>query len=409
MQTQKTFQRRFFEFASGAGVAQVVSFLLMPIVSRLYSPAEMGEYAIYAAACTLMGIVVNLRLDAPVVIASDEGEAIRLVRLGAMSSVVLSVVGFFLLWVTAIVCRINWLTVGFISLVAISACALGISQMLINYLNRHQRYRQLAMRSALDRLAGLSFSIGIALLGLTAIGMPLGQTLGLILTLIFLFTVARIRNVSNSWDGLARTFRANADFPKKNLFSSLLYAGSIYGPSLLFAAFFAKSELGALNLAMRVFDAPIYLLGNTFYVVYYRHISQKTVSEKRRLFWRSIRILIGLVILPFSLVAFKGEWIFGFVFGSQWTQAGAFAFWLAPLNLARLCFLSQGPILLAERRLFRDLVNNIVLFAAQIIGFTVGYMIDKSVERSLAYMCLFGGVAYFIGLRVIYAAIKEPS
>lgn len=91
---QKSFRRQFIELASGSTLAQIFSFLLMPIVSRIYAPDEMGDYGLYVAISSIAGLLSTLRLDLAIILADENEEASGLLWLAISLSILAGIVVF---------------------------------------------------------------------------------------------------------------------------------------------------------------------------------------------------------------------------------------------------------------------------------------------------------------------------
>src|SRR5699024_8418352 len=61
-----------------------------------------------------------------------------------------------------------------------------------------------------------------------------------------------------------------------------------------------------------------------------------------KLIKKSVLALGGVGLIPYGIIMAFGPWIFGFVFGSDWTIAGEYARWLA---LSRLFRFANEPCL----------------------------------------------------------------
>lgn len=54
--------------ATGTAVGQVISFALMPIITRLYTPADYGVFGVFTALVTILGSVVGLKFEAAILL-----------------------------------------------------------------------------------------------------------------------------------------------------------------------------------------------------------------------------------------------------------------------------------------------------------------------------------------------------
>ena len=59
-------------FASGTAVAQLLLALAMPVLTRLYTPADYGALAVYSSMLTVLVVVASLRYEPAIPLPEDE-------------------------------------------------------------------------------------------------------------------------------------------------------------------------------------------------------------------------------------------------------------------------------------------------------------------------------------------------
>jgi O-antigen/teichoic acid export membrane protein len=399
------FITKFLEYAGGMGLAQVVSLLLMPLIARLYGPAEMGVYAVYLAISSIIGNVASLRFDIAVVIAESEDEARRLVWSGFVFS---TLMGAGVAVVLSLVIQAFALNFGplFVPMTALSVVFLGITQSLVGWHNRLHHYRRLSTRNTLERVMALGLAIVLSHHATGMNGLIVGQSVGFIFSAVFLLSTSKLGFSRGGFEAWKKTVVRYSDFPRKNLFTNLLNTFSIFGPSLLFAGFFARQGAGSYSLASRMLEMPITLIGNTFQTVYYPHVRGKSQTQRRSLFKRSLSILLLAGIPPVLVLMFWGESLFLMVFGPLWAEAGRTAVWLAPLTLVRIAYVSQSPLLLVNRKLNLELWISLSQCLAQVGGFFIGYALSGNFQQSVAWMAGLGIVTGVTGLLAIGRTLR---
>ena len=57
------FARGVVTLASGTAAAQLLTVLALPLITRLYSPADYGTLAVYSSTITLLLVVASLRYE----------------------------------------------------------------------------------------------------------------------------------------------------------------------------------------------------------------------------------------------------------------------------------------------------------------------------------------------------------
>lgn len=85
--------------ASGSIVAQVISVLISPVLSRIYSPEDYGLLAVFLSVLNMFAVVLCFRYELAIVLPKDESDAINLVKLCLMISsgfaLILLILSFF--------------------------------------------------------------------------------------------------------------------------------------------------------------------------------------------------------------------------------------------------------------------------------------------------------------------------
>ncbi len=387
-------------------MAQLASLLLMPLLSRLYSPEEFGTFAVYYALSTVFGLISTLRFDVTIVLAKDENEAAHLVWLSLTICALMTVLTGIAMALGAWWDLSAYLSFRLIPATLTSVLAYGIIQTLINWHSRQQSFEVLGFRNVAERVLTLGSGIGFALIGWHELGLVLAQTLGLGLSVLYLFSKTKLRYSDNDHSTWRQLVKRYADFPSRQLFSTLLSTGAGQLLSLLFAHFFSRADLGQYSLATRVLEAPINLIANTFSTVYYQTVASRSLAERQRLFLRSLKGL-GLAFAgPILLLALTGPWLFSWIFGANWVIAGMLAQVLSVLTLFRLLFISQSSVLLIQRRLTIDLWISAFMFAAQVGGFALGLVYFGTMQGCVLLITILSSLVYSFSLYKIYAILN---
>ena len=60
---------------TGTTVAQIIPFLISPILTRLYKPEEFGNFTLYMSFVSVFGVIATLRYDLAVVQPQDDADA----------------------------------------------------------------------------------------------------------------------------------------------------------------------------------------------------------------------------------------------------------------------------------------------------------------------------------------------
>jgi O-antigen/teichoic acid export membrane protein len=403
---RQSFKRKFFHLAGGSAAAQALSLLLVPVLSRLYSPDEFGLFALYFAFSTVIGLLSTLRFEQGIVIAEFPDEAKGLVYLSLALSTLIGLGTLFFGFAAWLLGLIGPAAESLIVPIALSVTATGTIQTLVNWTSRHQRFDYLGFRNVAERFLVIGSGILFGVIGFTRFGLIYAQIIGLCVSIGYLGFKA-LGFDSSERASFRRVIRKYADFPKRNFFSTALSVGSSQIMAFLFGTFYLKQDLGQYSLANRIFEAPVTLLGNSFSTVYYQEMSQREAGDQKRLFVKSLRTMGVGIAVPILLVGFAGPYLFQTIFGESWRLAGEMARWLCVLSCFRVLFVSQASLLLVKRQLHLDLLISFLLFVGQIISFAIGKWYADSILVTIEIMSLSGALVYLMGLTIIYSLLNR--
>lgn len=332
---------------SGTLLVQLINFGFMPLVLRLYGPAEFGELGAFNALLLLLFPLAALCLPMAVVQGRN-----RIASRYIASTAWAVAVGFSFLVLLVLLLFKQPLLVLFavesignlvflLPLAMLFAARLQINQQL---LIKQQQFKPLAKADVLQALV----------VNLTRLMLGLWQSIAAVLVTIasfaYLLHSLFIRLLAgqalSSWQpfslirhGLSRSYwyklwctlvryRAFALFQTPQ---ALLNAAAQSAPVLVLAATFGSAAAGFYTLAKAILALPSMLLGRAVGDVFYPHFT-KAHQQQRPLvsiLAKASLSLAAIGLLPFSVFIIAGPWLFDLVFGSEWQSSGEYARWMA--------------------------------------------------------------------------------
>jgi O-antigen/teichoic acid export membrane protein len=331
------FARSVLTLASGTAIAQLLLALAMPVLARLYSPADYGTLAVYASTLTVLLVVASLRYELAIPLPEDEAVAgsllvLALILVGAMTAVVSLVVWLggdaFVAAVKVPVLRpYRWLIpVGFLGA--------GTYQALSYWAIRRGAFSRVARTKLSQGIGQVVTQIALGLARAGAPGLLVGDVVGRVaggggLALLALRDrpAARVTRAS-----LVAAAGRYSRFPLLTTWAGLLNIGSLQLPSILFAASFGAAAAGLYALSYKMLVLPTMLVAQAVGQVF---LSRATTTAReperlRQLTERTALVLFACGLPVFAAVALGGPQLFAAVMGSRWEEAGRYAQVLAP-------------------------------------------------------------------------------
>ncbi|MEL6675073.1 MAG: lipopolysaccharide biosynthesis protein [Bacteroidota bacterium] len=331
----RTFWQHVLTLATGAALAQALSVLALPVLSRLYLLDSYGWFGTYLAVVFVLQVLVNGGYEVSIVLPSEDQSASQLLRLSQRICWAITGGLLLVLWALeeVLLPLFQWEELqGWHMLWPLSLWLEGQSQALIFALNRQKRY---AIISA-AKVTRTSVTIGLSIiLGLQEdhfSGLIMGYVAGqaaYFLTALLYYRQPFPRGKQN----LSATSKAYEDFPRYAILSTWANNTSRYLPFFLLPGYYSASVNGLFTKAEKILNIPSALVGMSIGQVFYQQASRAWEESPAALRSLTRRTFLQLLVLalPFLLVImWWGPDLFAWVLGEPWREAGIYARWLMP-------------------------------------------------------------------------------
>lgn len=375
--------RNVSRLVGGTAVAQVISVLVAPILSRLYSPADFGSFAVYASILSVLLMTVSFRYELGIVIAKTRTEALHLLGLSFLFlvGICLTSLILFFIWQDAVAAYMAVQRYRqAVYLIPLATFFAGGYQILSHWANRSKDFPVLAGSRVAQSGANAGLSTLLGGLGFLELGLLLGHGLGTMLSFGVLLRRCRGALLQGlpalSTRRLRHTLVKYREFPLFSLPNALLDSVSLSLPVFLITSFFSADLTGQYALAYRVIYLPLGVVGMAVSQVFFQKLSE-TFHRKgdcRGLVtgtWRAL-FLVGLG--PTLLIIFLGPALFRFVFGPEWEEAGRMASILALPLFFSFCSAPTSSALVVYRMQKLLFIFGILGITLRPLAFYGGYV-----------------------------------
>ncbi len=368
---------------SGTSVAQIIPAVAAPALTRLYTPADFGVFALVYAFLGIVSSIACLRYELAIVLPDDERESLQI------ASVCMLIIGAVAVFTEAM-CLLVWLFLPYprvahfalplMAMVPTGVVLMGFMQLSQMWCLRTHAFRITSMAVITQAIITVVAQIGLALMGgSNPYFLIAGTQLGLLggagvyfymLHAIFLRGVWTNFSI-NAARILATRYRR---FPIYTAPYAFVSQASARGNLWIFATFAATAAVGQFALAQRVEYLPVTTVVAAASQVFFSRASRR--PKDPRLLQGIERALMTIPVVftpPFILLFLFAEPLFGFLFGAAWVRAGSFASYLAIPSLAifSVAWLDRLYDILGRQRLALglEIVNNVAALSAVYIAF----------------------------------------
>ncbi len=398
--------------AGGTAFAQGLAVLVLPILTRLYTPAEFSILAVYASLLAILAVAACLRLEIAIPLPERDEEAASLLALALCTSL-----GFALAVALAVAIFPGWI-VARLGVPAFKAylwmVPLGVwvasSYAAVQYWStRKKKFPRIARTRMVQALGGVGTQAGAGWLGAGPFGLLLGH---MISGGAGLFGLARdawredraaLRSVTA--DSMSGALRRYSRFPKYSALEALANTAGSQLPVIVIAALAMGPEAGYLMLATRVMAAPMTLIGGAVAQVYLSRAGEEL--RKGTLAPFTVRVLGGLAKTGVGPLLFAGVVappVFAIVFGPEWRRAGELVSWMTPWFVLQFLSSPVSMVMHVTNRQRAMLAVTIGGFLIRLGAMWLAYAFAKA-EFAELYACS-GALFYLLCCVVFYRAAQ---
>ena len=398
------FLKDSFAFVVGFVSTNLLSFLTVPVLARLFDPQDFGLVSVITTIITVLISIVGLQYTEAIVLPDSKKEA------RSIYGLTLNLLAFFSIIITSIVTFLgsDLLTYanreagefGYYALIPLMVFLKGFSYSSSKVLVRERMFKFLSLTMFVSGLVGVIFKIFWGKLNFAGNGLYFGLIISMLCEfLILLFLVKRISYIRFiSIAESKRVLKKYSDFFCYTLPQKLLNS---LGPNIvvfIIAASYGKFYLGLYDVAFRLTRKPLEIFSNSISQVLYQKISSsinKKLSIKFFVFKLASYIFILLTPLFIILWTFAHEIIY-FLLGSDWVESTDVVRILIPYLFSGVFLSLFGPIhiILGKQKLF---FNMSFIFNLVIIGLLLFFGNNYSFK---------GFLILFSSLNILIALIK---
>ncbi len=327
----------------------IMTFIALPVLTRLYSVADFGAYGIALAIVSVLSTVANLRLDQALLVA-DEQDKKSLIFEGAVFSTGIAMISGIVISVI--------LNVEMAGAVATGVLANTLIQSLYNYqFSAHKEYFCAGLnifRSAIVVAVQLSLPLVMQISLVNSYN--LSSVIMIVAVLLYLL---KHQLYQGSW----QAFKHYKDFIYANTPHALLNSFSHNLPYYVVSHFVGVQAMGFYAIVERTLRVPINLISQTlrqFFILKFKTTDSNQSALKAS-------VLLSLVSLPlFAIFFILPESLYLWVFGREWVGISSYFQILALGYWAIFCNPPSSAFLIAKR-------NSQVLFKLQIVELIIKF------------------------------------
>ncbi|HDM8862208.1 TPA: type 8 capsular polysaccharide synthesis protein Cap8K [Staphylococcus aureus] len=384
-----------------SGIAQVILIITTPIITRLYSPAEFGEFTIFSNIAMILIPIINARYDLLIVNAKNDRSANILSQISFLISLLILLILIPILAISA------WLYPNFILdfiFIIIMLFLVSLTNIFTNYLNKERKYKVLSLINVFRAGSMALLQIIFGLLSLGSLGLIIGFSLSYITGITLGYkTFKKHFNIVRNKEETKALFLENKNQLVYSTPSILLNSLSFSVVVFFIGILYTNTEVGIYGMAIRVLGIPVTIISLGLSKIFMQQANDYYIERgnfRNLLLKFSSTLVIVSIILYVPLYLFSEELV-NILLGHTWVDAITVIKIVIPLFVIRLIVstVSLSVIVLQKQQL------ELILQALFLIGTTVTFVISKMLNLTFLNFVSINTAVLIVSYMIFFIAL----
>lgn len=403
---KSSFAKNVIMITGGAAFAQGLNMIFAPFITRLYTPEEYGVLSVYIAVLGALSFIGTLNYEMGIPIVESDEKAINILVLSIITLLSLNILLLLVLFIfgSKILQALNAEVLEtYLYLIPIGLLLKGTYSVFLQWGYREKNFKAITKTKFSQSLTKNITKLSFGFLRGGSIGLLIGQILGEcsgILTLSYRQLIKKkhlIKNIKKKEiTFLAKRYK---DFPIYTTTRRYLGDITISIPAIFLTSLYGSQVVGFFGLANSIIQLPMNLIGTSISNVYYAECASLKYDNPERILTLSNKLLKKLIVIgivPLLTLVIWGPLLFGFVFGSDWVDAGYYARLLSVSVFARFIFKPISNVFdIFEKQKFAFWINIIRIILVFIAFGTAKYFMLNS-YWAVCFYSIAMALMYFI-------------
>lgn len=384
-----------------SGIAQVILIITTPIITRLYSPTEFGEFTIFSNIAMVLIPIINARYDLLIVNTKNDRSANILSQISFLISLLILLILIPIFAISA------WLYPNFILdfiFIIIMLFLVSLTNIFTNYLNKERKYKVLSLINVFRAGSMALLQIIFGLLALGSLGLIIGFSLSYIAGITLGYkTFKKHFNIVRDKEETKALFLENKNQLVYSTPSILLNSLSFSVVVFFIGILYTNTEVGIYGMAIRVLGIPVTIISLGLSKIFMQQANDYYIEygNFRNLLLKFSSILVIVSIILYVPLYLFSEELVNILLGHSWVDAITVIKIVIPLFVIRLIVstVSLSVIVLQKQQL------ELILQALFLIGTTATFVISKMLNLTFLNFVSINTVVLIVSYMIFFIAL----
>jgi len=398
--------KNLLNLIGGNVVSHLITFAAAPLITRLYSPGELGDLSMMIAILAILNVFSTLKYELAIPLAKNDRDTANLLVICFAALLATSII-YLLLAVGFSILRPWDMSGTAFLLLPIMLLGEGLFTIAVHYGLRFKKYNHISLIKVNKSIITNSGQIGFGLISGSSFSIIMGDLIGRLLgankMLLDMKTYLASHKEVISKSSMKKVAIEFKNYPLVSSFSSFLNSIALQAFPLMLGVLYGSASLGIYALSQRILIGPLSLVSQAFSQVFLSEAAENIRNGRTKglvkLFMYTAGALLLFVCIILSIFLLWGEEIIKLLFGSKWTGSHDIIKYMSIMILFQFVAspLSQSLNLLNKQafQFYWDLARFIIisLFLLVIYLLGVGFYLTisiYSVLMAIMYITLLG-------------------
>ena len=404
--------KHLFSLVTANCAALIMGLILVPIVTRIFTPEMLGVSALFISIVGIFGGMVCLSYEQSIILEKSDALAANMIAacFFCMVGLILIIIVILGLFGSNISMLLGNLELNkFLWLVPLCLLIQGFDLILSSLFSRGKRFKDLAQIAIIRKVSVNLITIigGLALhpsAGMIIVGYILGNAVVIaILGLKMVTNRYQIKFADINKRKIITGMKRYSKFPIYTSWSVLINNASWHVPVILMGIFFNETTVGWYFLTFKIIQLPMSVIGKSVSRIIFRYASEHNDKNSLSNIVEAVTIRLFMFIsLPVLLLSLLGSESFSFIFGEEWETSGLYAQILSPWLIIWFMTSPISCIYNVVNKQQKDLQKSILIFVTRIFSIIIGGIMHNATVAIMLYS-ITGIIVYGLMLKEIYS------
>lgn len=393
--------------AGGAIIAQGFNVLIMPFLSRIYSPDNFGVLAIFSSVMSIAMQLTFLNYHFGIALPKSDRYCNAIVYLCLIIHVVFSILFTVFIFTIGdlILTKLSMYSlIKYKALLPIAVFCAGGYAALTQWAIRERAFSSISKTKITQSILGGSAKITLGLLSMKPMGLLIGTIIGQASGITALLkSISKVQGFpKTNIKDIKRCAIKYRKFPMYDTWACMLNTITAQITPILIVSFFGTMQAGYFSIAQQLLQIPMVFIGQAIGQVFLQKASRaKYDGGIKELTFNTYNALFIVGVFPLLLLSFLAPQIFTFILGDQWYEAGKIARLLGPLIALTFVFSPISHIFNIFNKQELSLLLEITYAAFHVLTFCISAYYLKNIIYTIALISVIGCILVTFRLMIL--------